>query len=72
MPKTNAKPKLCDRLRGLRERSGLSPYALARKAGLAPQVYYRIESGERPDPRWSSVCAIADALGVATDELRTS
>lgn len=31
----------------LREAAGLTPYALARRAGVAPEIVYRLESGER-------------------------
>jgi transcriptional regulator with XRE-family HTH domain len=61
---------LAARLKRLREQAGLSAYALAKRAHMRPAVYCRIEAGDRPDPRWSSVQAIAAALGVSTDALR--
>ena len=60
-----------ERLKALRERAGLSVADLALKAGLSRQVLYRYESGER-DSGWSVVQRLADALDVATDELRDS
>ncbi len=67
----NTKPNtLAARLRQLRQQAGLSAYALAQRAGLGYAVYCRIEAGERPDPRWSSIQAIARGLGVSTEVLR--
>lgn len=53
----------------LRERAGLSQYALARKAGLTRQALSRLELGER-EPTWHTVQVLATALGVSTEELR--
>jgi len=43
--------------------------ALARAARLDPATLLRIESNERPNIRFSTVCRLADALGVSTDEI---
>lgn len=58
------------RLRQLRTAAGLSQYALARRSGLSKQALSRLEAGLRPDPAWSSVQALADALGVPVAEFR--
>lgn len=58
------------RIGQLRERAKLSVQALAKLAGLSRQAIYDIEAGKRPDPQWSSVQALADALGVGVETLR--
>jgi transcriptional regulator with XRE-family HTH domain len=55
------------RLRELRRAAEVTRAELARRAGLSGQAIRDIESGARPDPRWSSVQALAQALGVSTD-----
>lgn len=63
-------PQFSDRLRALRQDAGVTPYRLAKDAGLSAQAVYDLESGARPDPRWSTVCALALALGVSTEDFR--
>ena len=55
---------LGERLKRLREKSGLSQAALARLAGLHISVVFKIEQGVRADPSWNTVQALASALGV--------
>lgn len=55
-------PSFAARLRELREASGLTPAALAQKAGMSRPVYHRIEAGQRL-PSWASLRAIRNALG---------
>jgi transcriptional regulator with XRE-family HTH domain len=57
------------RLREVRERAGLSAYALAQKAGLSRQAVSHLELGER-EPGWQTVQLLALALGVDCNEFR--
>jgi transcriptional regulator with XRE-family HTH domain len=59
-----------DRLRTLRGRKGLTQSQLAAAVGIHPMTVAKLEGGSRPDPRWSTVLALADALGVPLDEFR--
>lgn len=52
------------RLRELRDAAGLSQQGLADKSGLNVFTIAKIEQGHRPDPVWSTVCVLADALDV--------
>lgn len=56
------------RLLSLRQDRGLTRYAIARLADLAPSHYTRIESGEC-DPQLDTVRRLAAALKVRLDEL---
>jgi transcriptional regulator with XRE-family HTH domain len=58
-----------DRLRELRTAAGLTQQALAVKAGLSVSAVVHIEAGRIPDPRVSTLRAIARALGVGLDDL---
>src|SRR5216683_7179179 len=60
---------LGDRVRHARERYGMSQVELARRAHISRQMLYMIESNKTPDPGVLKVKAIADVLGVSTDEL---
>lgn len=57
------------RLRGLRERAGLTVQGLAEAAGVTRQAVHNYEAGDRR-PTWGAVQALAAALGVTTDEFR--
>jgi len=50
-------------VRGARLAAGLTQRELARRAGVAPSVISRIESGEVKRPDWSTTERIAAALG---------
>jgi transcriptional regulator with XRE-family HTH domain len=54
----------------LREARGLSAYAVAQLAGLPLQTVLAIERGPspRPNPKWSTVVKLADALKVTPDD----
>lgn len=52
-----------DRLQELRETTGLSQYALAKRAGISKQAISRLELAER-EPNWETVQRLALALGV--------
>ncbi len=44
---------------------------LSEASGVPVETIRAIETGRRLDPGWSTVQALANALGVPTDELRT-
>ncbi len=58
------------RLKAIRFAKNLTITDLAESAGLSRQTIHNYESGKR-EPTWAAVMAIAYALGVSTDELRT-
>lgn len=51
------------RLKQLREEAGLTQKQLAQKAGLSQNGISQLEADAR-EPSWSSVIALAEALGV--------
>lgn len=55
------------KLKQLREKAGLSVYALAKRTKLTQSNIHRIENGER-DPAWASAVKLAKALGVSMSE----
>jgi transcriptional regulator with XRE-family HTH domain len=57
------------RLRKLRHRAKLSQHALAARAGLTKDAIAHLEQGRRR-PRWDTVAALADALGVSCEDFR--
>jgi predicted ATPase/DNA-binding XRE family transcriptional regulator len=57
-----------ERLRFLREKAGLTQEELAEQAGLTAQGIGALERGDRRHPYRHTVRAIADALGLSTDE----
>jgi transcriptional regulator with XRE-family HTH domain len=63
------KPLIATRLKTLREKAEMSQQQLATKAGLSISVVAHIEQGKKPDPRMSTVRALAQALGVSSDAL---
>lgn len=58
------------RLRALREAAILTQSELAARAGLTRLALVNMEV-HAADPKWSTVQALADALGVSTEELRS-
>lgn len=58
-----------DRLKELRAAAGLTQQALAVKAGLSISAVIHIEAGRIPDPRVSTLKALAKALGCRMDDL---
>lgn len=54
-----------------RELADLTPRGLSVLAGLDPTHVRLIEGGDRPDPRSSTVLAIAQTLGVTVEWLLT-
>jgi transcriptional regulator with XRE-family HTH domain len=59
------------KLKSLRIAAGLSQKELAEKAGLSQASISSMEQG-RYDPVWSSVVAVAKALGVSIDVFLTA
>ena len=55
---------LSNRIKELRETTGLSQQDLAVKAGLSLSQVAKLEQGTKADPRASTVLALAYALGV--------
>ncbi len=55
---------LAERLKKIREKAGMSQQDLAVKAGLSISSVSQIEQGKKPDPRVSTIQALASALGV--------
>jgi transcriptional regulator with XRE-family HTH domain len=60
---------LKDRLKQLRKAAGLTQQGLAMKAGLSVSAVVQIENGTIPDPRISTLRALAKAMGVTLDQL---
>jgi transcriptional regulator with XRE-family HTH domain len=60
---------LKDRLRELRIAAGLTQQALAVEAGLSVSNVVHIEWGKIPDPRASTIVALARALGCTPNDL---
>jgi transcriptional regulator with XRE-family HTH domain len=58
-----------ERLKELRESAGLSQDGLAHQAGLSTSTVAKVERLDI-DPSWSTVQALARALGVSTEALR--
>lgn len=56
------------RLQQLREDARLTRAELAEAAGLTRQMVTAIEAGRRPDPSWSTVLKLADALNVTPND----
>jgi transcriptional regulator with XRE-family HTH domain len=52
----------------LRERSGLSQYELAKRAGINPTHLNRIEKGERNPPKRNTIFNISEVLGLNRKE----
>ena len=61
-----------ERLKALRTAAGLTLAQLAERAGMNLHGIAKIESGERPNPGWETVCALAAALGVTPNDFLDS
>jgi transcriptional regulator with XRE-family HTH domain len=57
------------RVRELAAARGKTLAAVARAAGIKPQNLNRLLAGERPDPRASTLIALASALRCRVDDL---
>jgi transcriptional regulator with XRE-family HTH domain len=60
---------ISERVKRLRAAAGLTQQALATNAGLSMSAVIHIEKGRIPDPRGSTLKALARALGTTVDEL---
>lgn len=67
VPKKKSKTAFGDRLRALREESGLTLADLSERAGMHLQSLSRLERGDR-SPQWDTVVALAKALGCELEE----
>lgn len=56
-------------VRMLREQMKLRPHDLAELTGLTTRAIYNIEHGRSPNPRLSTMAAMAQALGVEIQQL---
>jgi len=61
--------RIGNRLKELREASGMSQQSLAVAAGLSVSLVSQIERGGRLDPRISTISSLARVLGVSLDYL---
>jgi transcriptional regulator with XRE-family HTH domain len=55
---------LSARLKRARTAAGLTPHALERKAQLSAGTVGRLESGERADPRMTTIRALSTTLNI--------
>lgn len=56
-------------VRMLREQMKLSPHDLAKLTGLTTRAIYNIEHGRSPNPRLSTMAALAQALRIGVHQL---
>ena len=56
-------------VRMLREQMKLTSCQLASRTGLSPNYILLVETGKVRDPRLSTMCALAQALGVEVQQL---
>lgn len=55
-------------IRAARVKLDLAQEEVARRAGMSPPAYNRLELGGT-DPRWSTVAKVAAALGLGVDDI---
>jgi len=60
-------PEIAKRVKALREAAGLSQAELASKAGLHLSAVTKLEQGWRSEPAFSTMAALAAALGVSCE-----
>lgn len=68
-PRTAARSPLGKRIEDLALRQGMTMEQLAAAARIPVSTLYRVTTGETPDPRVSTVQAIAAALRITVDRL---
>lgn len=68
MPREPGDLKLAAVLRELREDRELTHEELAWEAGISPGTVSRLEAGQT-NPSWTTVCRLAEALGISLGEL---
>jgi transcriptional regulator with XRE-family HTH domain len=57
-------------LRALRLKAKLTQEQLARKADVTGATVAKLETDDEQDPKWTTVCKLADALGISVQEFR--
>jgi transcriptional regulator with XRE-family HTH domain len=60
---------LAKKIRGLRNKKGLSQEKLARLADVSYNTVVKIESGDSKNPTFQTMTGIAKALGISLDDL---
>ena len=68
-PRTATRIDLGKRIESMAARRGWTIEQLAAAGGLTTSTVYRVTTGQTPDPRVSTVQAIAAALGITVDRL---
>jgi transcriptional regulator with XRE-family HTH domain len=63
------KKALSQRIKSLRETSGLSQQDVATRGDLSLSLVAKLEQGKKADPRASTILALAGALGVKPGQL---
>lgn len=63
------KKALSQRIKSLREATGLSQQDVADRGDLSLSLVAKLEQGKKADPRASTLLALADALGVKPGQL---
>jgi transcriptional regulator with XRE-family HTH domain len=63
------KKALSQRIKSLREASGLSQQDVATRGDLSLSLVAKLEQGKKADPRASTILALAGALGVKPGQL---
>lgn len=63
------KKALSQRIKSLREASGLSQQDVATRGDLSLSLVAKLEQGKKADPRASTILALAAALGVKPGQL---
>jgi transcriptional regulator with XRE-family HTH domain len=58
-----------EKLTAARERAGITQAQAARAASMTPQQWHNVESGQRPDPRISTVARMARVCRAPLDDL---
>lgn len=56
-------------LRAAREQADISQAGLARRIGISAAQLSQLESGERSDPRFTTILKIASGLGLSLDTI---
>jgi len=59
-----------DKIKDAIENSGMSQAQIARRLDMGEAHLARLIKGQYEDPRWSTVCKLADVLGLSLDKLR--